>query len=223
MAHASGRGKATKYCGNVCQKTAGSLRLATRQLLACSADGCAAPATRIGHGLCEAHYMRQRRYGDLDKHPKTIPGPIAHSHGYVLTEAPGHPRSLGAHRAYEHRVVYFDEHGNGPFSCHWCGCRVTWDDMHVDHLDDSKTNNQIGNLVASCPKCNQRRGRWKIVRAWRATSGVTINGETLTLNEWSARSGISRSAILSRIKKGWALESAVFTRSRVPPCVIAKS
>lgn len=210
MVHLPGRGKARKYCGDACQKVANEAMASARVFAPCSVDGCGAKATRVGHGMCEKHYIRQYRNGTTDYIGGAIPGNLIHTGGYVLAPAPGHPRALGGYRAYEHRVVFYDAHGEGPFNCHWCGCIVTWDGMHVDHVDAGRDHNAPDNLVASCPPCNKHRGHEAIRQTMRARYGLTINGKTMTLNEWSAHAGISRSSIVARIKSGWDIERAVF-------------
>ncbi|MCD5996495.1 HNH endonuclease [Pseudomonas sp. CDFA 602] len=174
--------------------------------------------------MCEAHYYRQRRTGMTSLRTVTlsntvkptaelrvIPETLEHSHGYLLNYAPDHPLSRGNHpRVYQHRVVYYEHHGAGPFDCHWCQRPVTWETMHVDHVDDDKQNNDISNLVASCPSCNQARGRWKIRLYHRRQTGIKIGDRTHTINEWAAIAGISRNAIRLRLDKGWPAERAVF-------------
>ncbi|KZY53136.1 hypothetical protein A3734_16805 [Sulfitobacter sp. HI0054] len=100
---------------------------------------------------------------------------IDHSHGYILEYAPGHWHALrtGNSRVYQHRRVYFDEYGEGPFDCHWCGTCVTWDDMHVDHVNAVKDDNRLENLVASCAECNQKRGKEKM----RNTARESVKGQ----------------------------------------------
>jgi len=210
MNHPPGKGKARKYCGKDCSVAANAERKAAKVYAKCSVDGCCSPADRVGAGLCEAHYMRVRRHGSTHKLSPAHEGNLVHSGGYILKAAPGNPRALGGYRAYEHRLVFTKHHGEGPFTCHWCGTKVTWDDMHVDHLNDNRSDNDINNLVSSCPTCNQSRGRWKMLRTVREKNGVEIRGEVRTMNEWSAIAGISRSAIQSRIKRGWSIEWAVF-------------
>lgn len=180
-----------------------------RRTLLCSVSDCGMIANRVGQGLCEKHYMRQRRKGHTGKVVR--PDAVPHSSGYVLQAAQGHPMALGGYRAYQHRVVYYDANGEGPFRCHWCDCTVTWDTLHIDHLDDNKTNNQLSNLAASCAVCNQSRGKHKIIEYWRERNGITINGETLTINEWSGRYLIASSTIKARIGKGWTAEAAITT------------
>lgn len=210
MTHPAGRGKARKYCSDECQVKAAAKREAVRNLAQCCVDGCDKPATRVGAKMCERHYVRQHRNGTTKYVGNVIPGNRKHSGGYVLQAAPGHPRALGGYRAYQHRVVFTDKHGEGPFNCHWCDAVVTWSDMHVDHVDSDPTNNAIENLVASCADCNQRRGHEKIRATMRARYGITIDGETRTLNEWAAKAGISRSSIVARLKAGWEPKRAVF-------------
>lgn len=173
----------------------------------CTVEGCEKPGRGAGNGMCEMHYMRMYRNGKTDR--KITPKNIEHSGGYVLIPARGHALALGSSHHYEHRVVYYDAHGAGPFKCHWCGTDVTWNTLHIDHLDDNKKNNDVANLVPSCPTCNQSRGKHKIRKTWRSKTGLTVFGETLTLNEWAAKAGISRQSLISRLKSGWDIERAV--------------
>lgn len=204
-----GRGRAHKYCSDGCKDIAAEARKKSKQLKTCSVHQCGKPATRVGVQMCEKHYVRQYRNGTTEYVGGAKPGNLRHSGGYLLKPAVGHPRALGGYRAYQHRVVFTDKHGEGPFSCHWCHIPVTWDDMHVDHVDSDPTNNAIDNLVASCAHCNQRRGHEKIRMTMRERYGITINGRTHTLNEWAAQVGISRSSICLRLKAGWEPERAV--------------
>lgn len=188
----------------------------------CTVDGCEAVANRIGAGMCEKHYIRSRRRAavrsDLPlqyKRSNLKPGLLAHSSGYLLDHAPGHPLRRVSARVYQHRIVYHAVHGDGPFECNWCNKAVTWDDMHVDHLDDDPTNNDPSNLVASCPLCNQARGRWKLVEINRAKYGKTFNGKVRTLGEWAEELGVPRSRLEQRLAAGWTLERTL-TEARGP-------
>jgi len=210
LVHPPGRGKARKYCGDDCQKNAKLRRLVGRQLEPCRIAGCGHPATRPCLRLCEMHYMRIRRNGTAEYIGGAIPGNLIHSAGYLLEAAPGHPRALGGYRAYQHRVVFTDVHGEGPFECHWCGVAACWDDMHVDHLDDDKQNNAPGNLVASCPKCNQKRGRWKMVRAMRLRGRIlTAHGLTMCMSDWGRYLGLTVAALNFRLNNKWPIDEAL--------------
>ncbi len=187
----------------------------------CRIEGCGSEANRKGAVLCEKHYARIRRYGTHKSIFDRSPERTMQSAGYVLVKAKGHPRSLGLGRAYEHRVVYQDAHGDGPFQCHWCAAGVTWDDMHVDHVDDCKTNNAVGNLVASCQLCNQARGKQKRIETMRAKCGLALGGLVLTHSEWAAKIGITEVALRWRLVNGWPLARAL-TQGRGKHGPIAK-
>jgi uncharacterized Zn-finger protein len=169
---------------------------------------CQNEATRVGVGLCEKHYYRMRRGGTLEK--RFPAKPFEHSEGYILIPANGHPLALpGDSHIYEHRKVYYDAHGAGPFDCYHCGAGVTWQTMDVDHLDDDRKNNAPGNLVASCPICNRLRGTAKMT-ATRKSQGVmvTFKGETLCTSDWARRLGISAVGMTFRLKN-WPVERAL--------------
>lgn len=121
--------------------------------------------------------------------------------------APKHPvGTVGQQsRVYEHRAVYHAEHGEGPFSCNWCGVEVTWQTMHVDHVDDDKANNDPSNLVASCPTCNQGRGKVKQRRnlRQRVSPKITWRGRTQTVCDWADEIGLTASALKQRLRAGW--------------------
>ena len=173
----------------------------------CQVHGCDLPPKSGSSPYCIKHYMRVYRNGTTER--VRAAKVFEHSGGYVLVPAFGHFLARGTSHAYEHRIVYHAANGAGPFNCYWCGVVVTWDDMHIDHLDDDKKNNAIANLAASCPVCNQKRGRHKAKSSWRAKTGLTALGMTKTMNEWAEHAGISRSALIFRLKGGMPLEQAV--------------
>jgi 5-methylcytosine-specific restriction endonuclease McrA len=178
----------------------------------CSVYGCENNANRVGAGLCEMHYMRMRRRGTTDRWvPKQR---YEHTRGYVLVRCAGHP--LVANRRapveYEHRVVYYNANGAGPFACYHCGTKVSWPTMHVDHLNDEPTDNRIANLMASCPVCNQQRGAEKMRKTQRSLGvQLTAGGKTQCVSEWAREIGISRHALMSRLERGWSQERALTT------------
>ncbi|PZQ55272.1 MAG: hypothetical protein DI555_07945 [Novosphingobium pentaromativorans] len=180
----------------------------------CNADGCDRLTRSRNAGWCEKHYYQMRRNGHLG--PKLLPVPretLDHVGGYKLLYAPRHPISTSCQRTrvYQHRAVYYEHHGDGPFPCAHCGTEVSWSTMHVDHLDDDPTNNAIENLAAACPGCNQRRGVHKMVRTMRTTRSLqlTWRGETKSVCDWADEIGLSHTALKNRIKAGWPLDRAM--------------
>lgn len=176
----------------------------------CTADGCDAPTRSIGSLYCEKHYMRQRRKGELGLHVPPIV--VEHSGGYLLEHAPGHAvqSASGKGRVYQHRKVFFEEHGDGQFQCHVCDAPLTWPDLHVDHLDDNPKNNALDNLKPACPTCNQWRGKAKMARTMRARAKqISAFGEARCLSEWARHVGLPMTTLRRRIKAGWTLEEAL--------------
>lgn len=177
----------------------------------CSVGGCDRPARSGTSPYCEMHYYRLRRNGSLKVQPRLRLD--RYNHGYIVTYAPDHPLSK-RHRSnyeYQHRIVFYDAHGPGPFKCHWCGNLVTWDGMHVDHLNGITDDNRLENLVASCPACNQGRGKAKMVTSMRDRYGMPLeyNGQRKTLGEWADAIGITRASLAWRLKHGWTLDRAL--------------
>lgn len=179
---------------------------------ACRVDGCSRVANRVSYQLCEMHYYRLRRNGSTGIVRQRKPQ-LEHSSGYVIIYAHGHPltHGLAGSYTYEHRVVFYDNHGPGPFSCNWCGVEVTWETMHVDHVNAAVNDNRIENLVASCPGCNRARGTEKMKSTMRRTRARLIewNGEALTAGEWADRLGVARFTVEWRLKAGWPLARAL--------------
>lgn len=181
----------------------------------CAADGCDRLASRVKSQLCEMHYYRMRRRGKLTTIAEdTGQRPdLQHSHGYVLEHAPNHPLATKCQqsRIYQHRLRYYEAHGDGPFACHWCGAEVEWSNMHVDHLNSIRSDNTLSNLVPSCPTCNQGRAKHKSAAASRARAKhvYEYQGEKLTAGQWASRIGISRASLLARVASGWPIDQAL--------------
>jgi hypothetical protein len=175
----------------------------------CCVDGCKGVARANNTPYCEKHYYRIRRNGTIELKHK--PHKTIHSGGYVLIPAIGHPLTIRHtnNTEYEHRFVYYNHCGEGPFNCHWCGKEVTWDTLHIDHLNNCKTDNRIDNLVASCPVCNQQRGHEKLMDTVRRKHGLEYNGRIKTINEWARDIGIKGSSLRLRLANGWPLERAL--------------
>lgn len=177
----------------------------------CVVDGCDAVVRSSGQPYCGRHHHRLVRTGLLELRPRT--GRFLSGNGYQLIHAPDHPvpqEGRSAHK-YEHRVVFYDKHGDGPFQCHVCGTDVTWQTMHVDHLNDNKLDNRIGNLGPACEQCNLARGAHKMKATISERYGVWIeyNGIRDTRRGWARRLGLPRNTLLNRFKRGWSIERAL--------------
>ena len=159
--------------------------------------------------------MRLRRNGSTDD--RVLPDKIIHSAGYVLVVPNGHPLAVGmptGSRLYEHRRNYYDAHGYDGHSCNWCGVDVSFDAMHVDHVNAVRDDNRISNLVASCPPCNKARGVSKMRDTMRANSTARLihNGIDMCMSEWATVVGISPAALNWRINNGWDVARALTTK-----------
>ena len=209
-----GRGRDRIHCSEECRTAHGRARaLASKPTHLCSAPGCEHTVRSRGATLCEMHYGRMRRTGTLNRAQPAER--IEHTHGYQLVVAPDHPLCAeGRIRVYEHRKVFYDGHGDGPFNCHVCGTEVSWQGMHVDHLDDDPSNNALNNLAPACPTCNQWRGKEKMVRR-QPSQGTRIEafGKTMCLSEWASQSGLPRTTLARRLRDGWAAERALLAPS----------
>lgn len=191
----------------------------------CSIDGCQRPLRSRAAAVCNIHYHRLWRTGRAEQPPPKRE--IEHSGGYILERMPDHPvATAGSRYVYQHRRIYYDAHGIGPFCCHVCSETVGWDTMHVDHLDDDPTNNELSNLAPACPTCNQCRGKPKMVGTRKAQGRLlTFGGETLCLSDWAKRIEISPQSLRRRLISGWPIERALTEgRGRFGPergCVAA--
>jgi L-lactate utilization protein LutB len=133
---------------------------------------------------------------------------IVRNDGYVLEHMPSHPLWGDTHgRIYQHRRVFYDAYGKGPFACHWCGTCVDWGNVQVDRVNAIRSDNALSNLVASCANCNQKRGHDKMKATQQAK--IEWQGECLTAGQWAERIGISRQSLMHRLRSGWDLGRAL--------------
>jgi hypothetical protein len=125
----------------------------------CTVDGCG--HLSHGHGLCHRHYKRWRQRGEpgiagLERRENGLGTP--HLDGYWRFHLPTHPLADSTGTVLRHRVVLYDALDGADADCHWCGKSVAWGiDLHVDHLDSNRANDERVNLVPSCPSCNSSR------------------------------------------------------------------
>lgn len=208
-----GRGRQLKTCSEACKTEQAARAAAAKKLRykTCTIEGCTNVANRTGMGLCEVHYYRKRRSGTTELMELGNPEDVEHTQGYMLRRAKGHPMAAGQSRAYVHRMVYYDAHGAGPFNCKWCGKEVTWDNLHIDHLNEDKKDNSLENLAASCCRCNTGRGMEKKVARMAEKRGVEFNGQKHTLHGWSKIVGIHYAVLGWRKKRGWSVEAMLTT------------
>ena len=208
------RGTDRTFCTKQCVARARTRRLSAEKQTwpTCTLDGCDMTARSAKANFCEKHYGQVRRNGHLGLLSElNPPAPtVMQSGGYLLDYMPHHPVARGS-RVYQHRRVFYDAHGAGPFQCNWCGCEVTWQTMHVDHVNAVRTDNRVENLVAACAKCNQARGypKAKITHRANSTARYQFDGLDLCASEWAERLGISSTSIAWRVRNGWPIEKAL--------------
>lgn len=213
------RGKDGKYCSDVCRRVVRSKK--TAQAGRCDVAGCDGRKRAVGAKYCERHYNRLRRTGALED-PVFI-GFHKQRRGYVVRHGmTGHPLAAPSHpsEVYDHRAVYYEVFGAGPFACHHCGKYLEWSNLHIDHLNDDRGDNTIGNIVPSCPGCNINRGAEKAIenRKLRQSVWIEFKGLKLTISDWARRIGIAPGSLAARIKNGWPLEKAlVMAKGRTGP------
>lgn len=133
----------------------------------CELEGCQKPSGQ--HRICGMHRKRIKRTGSADLLPRQPRQrrPRKPQAPYQRVRVAHHVLVDGCDsKTYVHRVVLFDRIGYGPHRCHWCCIGLTWRlDLHVDHIDFNRLNNDPDNLVPSCMSCNTTRPRPAITAA----------------------------------------------------------
>lgn len=110
--------------------------------------------------LCPMHKARVLRHGDAEK---TAKGFKTFTWRYKRVGKAGHPLADASGSVYVHRLVLYESIGPGTHACHWCDQPVVWHrggdqpQIHVDHLDDDGSNNELSNLLPACAHCNATR------------------------------------------------------------------
>lgn len=200
------RGTDSTHCSSACREASRVMHRSMKRALVAPCV-CGKPGDRKG-GLCEACYVRGLRHAK-GMRPRSRRLEYRHSQGYVMKFAPDHPLTKQPQRyEYKHRLVFYDAHGEGPFLCHWCGCSVEWQTMHVDHKNSIRDDNDLDNLVPSCAHCNQERGREKNRQNGRR---LRLGEVEMCVNEWARVLGIGRSSIIARLNRGWSIERTLTT------------
>lgn len=182
----------------------------------CSASGCDRPAQYRSACLCQKHYFRLWRNGSTELKPKRKARyRICGLNGYMFIHVPGHPMASANGYAREHRVVVYDDLGPDPMSCELCGKEVTWETVHIDHINCDKTDNRRENLRPTCNGCNTQRGR-KPECEYESNHKITYQGVSATPTEWARHAGVfvSGATILRRLNMGATVEEALFGPKR---------
>jgi hypothetical protein len=128
--------------------------------LTCTIDGCEKPSKN--RGWCSMHSRRWERHGDP---LVSFPNARYPDRRYRRVKRPGHSLAGKDGVVALHRLVLYEAIGPGEHPCHWCSTLVDWSKRYpadqaalvVDHLDWNRANNELANLVASCPPCNSTR------------------------------------------------------------------
>lgn len=139
---------------------------------------------------------------------------------------PAHPLAMKNGYVYEHRIVVYDKYGADLPKCEFCDNELTWENCHIDHINNDITDNQLQNLRPICRACNVMRKHTKIPRhTHKGCHAITYKEITMTPTEWARQPNVtvSRRSILNRINKGWSVEEALFTPSKTHPNSIIKN
>lgn len=187
----------------------------------CKVAGCDREAMYKKDCVCQKHYFRFMRYGtyELTKLGKKKYR-TQNQKGYQMLYEPEHPLAMANGNVYEHRYVIYSKYGENLPNCDLCGCKLTWDSSHIDHINGDVKDNRLENLRPICRACNVMRSHSKIPKyTHKRHSKITFNGITMTAAEWARQPNVSvaGNTINRRIKNGWSVKDALFSKSTTHP------
>ena len=171
--------------------------------------------------VCQKHYFRFIRNGTYSLSVKPAKYRTSNPAGYQKLLEPDHPLADIHGRVYEHRFVYFNAPDHHVSSCSLCDKPISWDDCHIDHIDNNVKNNDILNLRATCAPCNVFRGH-------SATSMgknfYTVGNITLTAHGWARRDDVqvSSTCIADRRRRGMSDSDAIYAPRKTSYNTITK-
>lgn len=178
----------------------------------CKVGGCSKDAVYKKDQVCQMHYFRMMRNGSYELAARKTKYRYTTANGYEKLHHPDHALADSSGYVYEHRHVYF-ESGKPHDSCAICGASVDWSSLHIDHIDNDKSNNRIDNLRATCRGCNTFRGHdteslGKFI--------LTANGVTMDAEMWSRQDGVHVTGATIRRRKrcGMSDFDAIFSSKK---------
>ncbi len=184
----------------------------------CKVDGCDRDTDYDEQQVCQKHYFRFMRNGYYDlkrdreqiihgKRPKKYR--YQNPAGYELIDEPQHILSGKNGYVYEHRFVYYNDVDSNPSECSLCGDSITWQSLHIDHIDEDVSNNNKENLRALCRPCNVFRGHDS---ESMGKYTIEIDGKIMSPFAWARKPGVvvTGSTILRRKKSGMSDYDSVY-------------
>jgi len=170
------------------------------------------------------HYFRMMRNGKYNLKTKEEKKKIKRlnkyrvvtPNGYHKVYEPDCPISEKSGYIFEHRYIVYQKMGSLLGVCRKCNKDIDWSTVHIDHINNDKTDNRIENLRPLCRACNVMRGHAIGTKSNIYSNILTINGISKSAREWSVQDGVSvrLETILRRKKAGYSDYYAVFGKKR---------
>lgn len=162
---------------------------------------------------------QETKFCSLKCYWKSLKGKKTHSFRHGMTKTRFHNiwldmkrRCLDPKRAFYHRYG-----GRGIKVCNkWLSFEGFYGDMHdsyLKHIKEHGENDTTLDRIDNNGDYDATNCRWATqeeqVRNRAYTRTVTYKGKTLTLKEWSAKTGIPYTALSHRHQRGWSDERIV--------------